>query len=407
MPRLADPSNIRSRPPSVAIGELAVAAGLVGESVTISCDFPANTLCQVWKYYTQALGAGNVIQVRAKKDLKDFGSRLADIRAVFVHSSRLYQDVAWPIQMAGSEAMSPRPAVFCGFQHEDPESDPGLTLPLTNDEQEVVAVLRWATGQAECRVVELESPTSVDYDSRLERILRPSALERVGLGFREQRIIEALIEGASLLRSLADEDSGELQTTLVDYGFVRGLLCSTVVRPNRELCEPLALDMIKRANVYLSVKLGSDRRNPFRVEDDDGYRLSRSSSLKRDAITRRELADLGNVNSRLVVTLIEYLQRTETGYSGYLQMGCTGESIRERNWKRLSARELARRLNSWSVKQVRTHFDRLQQRGLVTAEREQANGPLHYEIPAELENVGSPYSRLPTVQSLTQNHTAA
>ena len=79
MPRLADPSNIRSRPPSVAIGELAVAAGLVGESVTISCDFPANTLCQVWKYYTQALGAGNVIQVRAKKDLKEFGSRLTSI----------------------------------------------------------------------------------------------------------------------------------------------------------------------------------------------------------------------------------------------------------------------------------------------------------------------------------------
>jgi hypothetical protein len=165
--------------------------------------------------------------------------------------------------------------------------------------------------------------------------------------------------------------------------------------------------MIRRANVYLSVKLGSDRRNPFRIEDDDGYRLSRSSSLKRDAITRRELADLGNVNSRLVVTLIEYLQRTETGYSGYLQMGCTRESIPERNWKRLPARELARRLKSWSVKQVRTHFDRLQQLGLVTAEREQANGPLHYEIPEELENVRSPYSQLPTVRSLTQDHTAA
>ncbi len=81
MPQLNDPSGIRSRPPSVVLGELAIAAGLVGESVTITCDFPANTLCQVWKYYTQALGVGNVIQVRAKKDLKDFGSRLADIRA--------------------------------------------------------------------------------------------------------------------------------------------------------------------------------------------------------------------------------------------------------------------------------------------------------------------------------------
>lgn len=61
MPQLADPSGIRSRPISVVLGELAIAAGLIGESVTIACGFPANTLCQIWKYHTQALSAGNVI----------------------------------------------------------------------------------------------------------------------------------------------------------------------------------------------------------------------------------------------------------------------------------------------------------------------------------------------------------
>jgi hypothetical protein len=380
---------------------------LVGESVTIACDFPANTLCQVWKYYTQALGVGNVIHVKAKKDLKNFGSRLTNFRAVFVYSPRLYQDVAWPIQMAGSSTMSPRPAVFCGFQHEDPDADPGLTLPLTNDEQEVASVRVWASDEGERHVVDVQPPSSVDYDARLATALHPSAFERCSIGYREMRIAGALVEGAALLRSAADQGSGKLQTTLADYRFVRGLLCSPVVRANRELCEPLALDMITRANVYLSVKLGSNRRNPFRVEDDDGYRRSRSSSLKRDAITRRELADLGNVNSRMVVTLIDYLLNSEDGHARYLQMGCTSESIPERNWKRLPARELARRLKGWSVKQVRTHFDRLHQRGLVTAERERANGPLHYEIPEELENVRSPYSQLPTVRSLTQDHSAA
>lgn len=100
MPRLADPSDIRSRLTSVALGELAIAVGVVGESITIACDFPANSPCRVWRYYTQALGMSNVIHVRANKDLKEFGSRLADIRAVFVYSPRLYQDVAWTIQMA-------------------------------------------------------------------------------------------------------------------------------------------------------------------------------------------------------------------------------------------------------------------------------------------------------------------
>jgi hypothetical protein len=407
MPRLTDPSGIRSRPASVAIGELAIAAGLVGESVTITCDFPASTLCLIWKYHTQALGASNVIHARATKDLKDFGSRLADIRAVFVYSPRMYQDVAWSIQMAGSGTMSPRPAVFCGFQHEDPDADPGLTLPLTNDEREVAAVYSWAAEEGDRLVVELQAPSSIDYDASLAAALHPSSFQRGAIGYGELRIVRALVEGAALMRSVAGQTGDEIQITLSDYDFVRELLGSAVVKPNRELCEPLALDMINRANVYLSVKLGGDRRNPFRVEDDEGYRRSRSSSPKRDAITRRELADLGNVNSPLVLTLIDYLQNSDDGNASYVQMGCTGEPISERNWKRLPARELARRLKGWSVKQVRTHFDRLQQRGLVTVARERANGPLHYQMPEELENVGSPYSQLPTLRSLTQDRTTA
>ena len=303
--------------------------------------------------------------------------------------------------------MSPRTTVFCALQHDEPDSDPGLTLPLTKDEHEVAAIHTWAAIHAECPVVEAGLPSSVEYGARLEAILRPSTSEGVGLGFREQRIVEALIEGAALLRSTTNQGSGNLLTTLADYEFVRRLLCSSVVRPNRELCEPLAAAMIHHANVYLSVKLGSDRRNPFRVEDEDSYRLSSSSSLKRDAITRRELADLGNVHSRMIATLIEYLQRADDGYARYLQMGCTGESIPESRWRRLPARDLARRLTSWSMKQVRTHFDRLHQRGLITAERENANGPLHYRLPEELENVDSPYSWLPTVQTSTPNRTVA
>ncbi len=46
MPQLANPTGIRSRPVSVVVGELAIAAGLLGESVTVASDFPASTLCQ-------------------------------------------------------------------------------------------------------------------------------------------------------------------------------------------------------------------------------------------------------------------------------------------------------------------------------------------------------------------------
>jgi hypothetical protein len=214
MPRLVDPSGIRSRPTSVVLGELAIAAGLVGESVTITCDFAANTICQIWRYYTQALGASNVIHAREKKDIKDFGSRLTDVRAVFVYSPRMHQDVAWPIQMAGSGLMSPRPAVFCGFQHQEPDADPGLTLPLTNDESEVAAVHTWASDEVDRLTAEVEAPSSIDYDVRLAAALHPSAFKPVRIGYRELRIAGALVEGAALLRSVAGQTSGDLTTTL-------------------------------------------------------------------------------------------------------------------------------------------------------------------------------------------------
>ena len=271
MPQLPDPSRMISRPRSVVIGELAIAAGLLGESVTIASDFPAATLCLLWRYYTHTLGPGNTIRVRAKSDVKDLEQRMTGVRAVFVDRPNWFHDVAWSIQMAGSDPLSPRPTVFCGFQIDDPDSDPGFTVPLTANDQELAAVHTWATAQAETPAIEVELPASVDYASQLENILLPSALERVGVGFREQRVVFALTEGAALLRLRTDLFDGEVQTTCADYELVRRLLCSQLVRPSSELCDSLAADMMNRANVYLAVKHSGDRGNPFWRPDDDGY----------------------------------------------------------------------------------------------------------------------------------------
>ncbi len=264
---------------------------------------------------------------------------------------------------------------------------------------ELAAVRAWASANSERQVIELQIPTTVVRDSQVAAALLPQAAGHSGIGHREIRIAEALIEGTALLRSAAAQAGGVIQTTLSDYDFVRGLLCSACVKPNREACEPLALDMVRRANVYMSIKFGNDQGNPFWVEAEEGYRRSGRSSSRRGAITRRELADLGNVNSRLVAALLDYLRTAEAGLPQYSQMGCAGEPLSESSWRRFSTRQLARRLRSWSGKQVRTHFERLQQRGLVAAERLQANGPWQYVIPEELENVQSPYFRLPTIQS--------
>ena len=278
-----------------------------------------------------------------------------------------------------------------------------MTLSITGEQQEISAVLAWASADYQSEVVGVDLPSGVIGDLRLAEALHPSAHEDHGIGHRELRIAGGLVEGAALLRTATQRTDGDLQTTMTDYEYVRGLLCSTCVKPNRELCDPFTATMVNRANVYLSVKLGNDRRTPFRVEDDDGYRRSRAVSLKRDSITRRELADLGNRHSRLLTRLIEYLKGVNDGYDRGTQLGFNRGGISERDWERLSARELAGGLMPWSPKQVRTHFDYLMKRGLVTVRREQANGPILYEIPEELTNVQSPFTALPTVRSLTRD----
>jgi hypothetical protein len=74
----------------VALGELAIAAGVLGHSVTVACDLPANVLCQIWRHHAQSLGSDSVIHARTKKDIKLLlEGHVAGIRAVFVYFEQL------------------------------------------------------------------------------------------------------------------------------------------------------------------------------------------------------------------------------------------------------------------------------------------------------------------------------
>ena len=109
----------------------------------------------------------------------------------------------------------------------------------------------------------------------------------------------------------------------------------------------------------------------------------------------------------LAIGLVEQLQRSRRGRVSFLRMGIVGAPVSDRVWRQSSARELARRLRPWSEKQVRMHFDRLRRDGLITAERDSANGPWRFEVPEGLSDASSPFSDLPTVEQLAADNAAA
>ena len=115
----------------------------------------------------------------------------------------------------------------------------------------------------------------------------------------------------------------------------------------------------------------------------------------------REIADLGNTRSGTVRRLVEYVSRLRDGYDLFVKMGLTRGAPNRNDWSARSADDLTRMLRPWSAKQVRTHFDRLRQANLITAERDPTNGPWRYALPEQFCGIDSPFRHLPSPEELS------
>ncbi len=269
------------KPASVALGELALAAGMAGQSVTLCFhDFPAPLLCEFWKYYARSLGANEVYHIRSQADIKKLSDRVGELRLVLVHAPRLHNPAAWAVQMAMSAgaAGTSRPAMFSRFLPDDLDEDPGATLVLRPNPQEHAAIMQWlmAEEHAAPDLAEIDASMSFVPDPAVGSILSPGRNTREqGLQrLRDRHILQGLLIGACVLRTARQGSpaNGSLTMTLDDFRSVRRLLQTQIVCSADEPFDPLAVEMVNRANVYLSVKYGPDgpENNPF-YADDCGY----------------------------------------------------------------------------------------------------------------------------------------
>jgi hypothetical protein len=130
MTRLSTAHRPPSKPRSVMLGDLAIAAGIAGQSITLCYqDFPAPLLCETWRCHARSLDAEEVFHVRTQADLRKLTERVAEVRLVLVHALRLHVPTVWAIEMAesGDDGEGPRPAVLSRFVPPDLDEDPGAT----------------------------------------------------------------------------------------------------------------------------------------------------------------------------------------------------------------------------------------------------------------------------------------
>lgn len=404
MTRLTSAPTLPTKPTSVTLCELAIAAGVAGHSVTLCFqEFPAPLLCQLWKYSAQYAGSVGVRHIRTQADIRKLAKGVFDTCLALLYNPRLRDSASWAIQMATTdqEGQNSRPALFCSSGQGDSEEDPGATLVLRGDPVEQAALGRWLLApDTEFPDWDTVPPDlNIQIDPRVSAVLLPDPGSQGGLGcFRDRQVVQALVLGAALARAL-EQDGMVLGTpmgSVEDYEMVRTLLQTRLVAGADEPHDPLAADMVGRANVYMAVKFSGSGDNPF---GSDLSMTDQGERPPRELVTRREAADLGNIRSRTVRRLVEFLRRQPDGQERFRRMGLVRRPPEAETWRRAEVDTLTAYLRPWSAKQIRTNFDRLRKAGMISAEREHGNGPWRYALPEDLAERTGAFRRLPTIQN--------
>ncbi len=345
------PYGDSSTPPSILLGELAIAAGMAGFPLTLCYEgFPAPLLCQIWRYYTQLLPPGAVLHIHTQRDLNQLVGRMSEVRVVLVHTGRLQISTAWSIQLAelpDAESRS-RPAMFSRFVPDDLNEAPGATLVVRCTSNETNAIARWLHAESYTDEDQTFPNDTIDVEipSWLTAVLSPNYDEASQLQrrFEDTQILHGLLVGAGALRS-ARNGAWAATVTPEDYELVRQLLQSPILLPPGVPFDPLAAAMVNRANVYLAAKSGRiyQHRAPLAVRDYDDTQ-DQHGRARRELITRREVANLGNVRSGIVRRLVEHLCQGNEGHEWYCRMGLVRQLPELDAWQRASAASLTTNL---------------------------------------------------------------
>ena len=160
--------------------------------------------------------------------------------------------------------------------------------------------------------------------------------------------------------------------------------------------------MINRANIFLKLKDNAEfiYAHPSLCGYDDPIHRPRRSRTHQELVTRREIADLGNVRSRLIQQVVEFLRSARDGHDVFRRMGLVRRPPSERDFKRSETQTLTTMLRPWSQKQTRSHLDALHKAGLIDGEREPGNAPWQYRLPEALSTTLSSFRSLPPANEL-------
>lgn len=389
--------------PHAAISQWAVAGGTVGYPVHIVFqDYPPPLIAELYRRHMASVEKGAVVSVFGLNDFRQLAASLDTIRLVLLFDQKLLVKTCWLLDLhrkPGLAERGPSPVLFTSQAAAAVGEVPGASVVLHGCSPQVKALEAWLASDApwEKSLADLVLPAITFDPPQLELKPDQTAVPALqALGFREREILRNLLVGAAVFRKVQEGvPDNQWSVSHQDYQAVHKALQSAATRTADEHFDPLALAMVRRANAYLLFKSDQQDKRQTRTDGtDDAVPDERN-------ITRREIADLGNIRGPTVQSLLDYLlQRGEAGLKMFSSIGTSWRLKENDGWPSRDATQLAKLLLPWGPKQTRTRFEALQTQGLITASRAAANQPLMYHLPESLSNPASPFRLLPVPADL-------
>ena len=409
-------NNVRRRiPDTIRLVLYAVAGGVTGNPVSLAFSgYPPDIVAGIYGVALRLVGQESVAEIGRTADVSNFYKKIHEKRVVLMcPSSRwlgIRAQVDWRIE-SRRDCGRPLPAVL------DADSSklgdrPAALLVVHGNQLETDAITSWLTagemfpeGLAEALASELKTAVQVDFqvvDRALHYCAKHNGVDTLRLRLRHT--LRGLLAGAAYVDSLEGGGGDVVRVGVDHYREVYRLLNAESVRPPNRLYDELTVAMVHRANAWLAFKEGinasaePEARGPGRPKADSGADTPLTAP---QLVTLPEIKELGNTQSGSVKRLCEYLRGTKT-FEQFRLIGVQEDCVKSDDWPSDDPEELAAELIGWSLKQARTRFDRLREKGVIAATRASNNAPWRFQMPKDAFDGFSPFAGLPAPESFME-----
>jgi hypothetical protein len=404
--------------PSIALPIIGMLGGACGEPVSVWLeDYPPDILGALLRFIRDHVPDERVCEVFGPADLRRLLREAHAFAVVFVYPIPGHTSATlvarWLLERSRRTRL---PMVLLCGERCDQET-PGSMISLRAGRADIARLQAFLAGHPlpDGRVKAFLSGPWGDRLAvslaGLPALFGPSAGSHwIPRSLRAVQTLRGLLAGHCLLGRLgvSPGDHGLISPDLDDYAGVYELLQRSRAGLPEDSGDPLLAAMIRRANLYLKIRddvpaspqhvqVGREGLTSLTTKrtEDPGSRGSRPIGL-------RELADLGNVRSSMTLSLVD--AALNSGDAGAIRgLGLLRRLPADPSPRSPGREAIVPLLVTWSMKQVRKRFDRLQRQGFIEAERiPPGNGPWVIHLPEELRPLPGEFQGLPSVHRVVE-----